>query len=269
MNGSTRIPVLSLEEEYALLKKVHESGDEQAIYELVIHNIRFVQYVSQDYLWSKLPKEDITHEGIIGLIKAIKHFDISKENRLITYAVHWIRSEIREYMIRNMNMVKIATIRTQRKLVFNSHRFNKRGDWFNKEEAKDVADKLNVPESEVSETEGRMFNSDWSYDHGPSNYDTDEGVQAQSLTPAEYLYKQGDDPAVIIEKMDDDNTGVDSLERGLALLDDRRRAIITKRYLTIPKVGLKELSEEHGISLERVRQLEADSLKKLSTLMEA
>ena len=250
------LPVLSQEEECALATELHEHDDVEAARELVLRNLRFVIHVARGYSGYGLPLADLVQEGTIGLMKAVKRFDPSMGVRLVSFAVHWIRSEIHEYVLRNWRIVRMATTKAQRKLFFNLRKSRKRLGWMDDAEVRVVAEDLGVEASEVREMESRLSQPDIALDF---NVDDDEG----SCAPITYLAQPGADPAPIVEVEDSANVRSEQLHQALASLDDRSQMILKERWFAESKRTLHELAAEFGVSAERIRQVEAAAIKKL------
>jgi RNA polymerase sigma-32 factor len=255
-----RIPVLSAEEEQALARRFREEGDIEAARQLVLSHLRFVVHVARGYVGYGLGIGDLIQEGNIGLMKAVKRFDPGMGVRLVSFAVHWIRAEIHEFILRNWRIVKVATTKAQRKLFFNLRKAKMRLGWMNAKEVQAVAAELGVDPATVVEMEARMQGQDMAFD-APADDDSE-----LSPAPIAYLVDQSANP---YESLESENVGehqLDVLEKGLEQLDARSRDIIQRRWLAEPKATLQELAEEYGVSAERIRQIEAAALKKLRAL---
>ncbi len=250
------LPVLSPEEERELALRLREEGDVDAARKLVLHNLRFVIHVARGYTGYGLPLADLIQEGSIGLMKAVKRFDPSVGVRLVSFAVHWIRAEIHEYVLRNWRIVKMATTKAQRKLFFNLRKSKKRLGWMNEDEVNTVAADLGVTAREVRDMESRLSQPDT-----PMEMDSDDEEAPRS--PAAYLSSPGADPAPRLEAEDYAQTRDAHLHEALAELDERSRSILQQRWFAEPKRTLQELAEEFGVSGERIRQIEAAAMKKL------
>ena len=260
-----QIPVLSAEDEQALARRYRDHEDVDAARELVLSHLRFVVHVARGYGGYGLQLGDLVQEGNIGLMKAVKRFDPDIGVRLVSFAVHWIRAEMHEFIIRNWRIVKVATTKAQRKLFFNLRRSKTRLGWLNAEEVRVVAQDLNVSEREVLEMESRLSGRDIGFD-APDDADDDHAPPA----PAAYLMAEGLDPAQTYESADSEADQLDLLREGMARLDDRSRDIIKRRWLEPDsKVTLQELADEYGVSAERIRQIEANALKKMKALFAA
>ena len=260
-----QIPVLSTEDEQALARRYHGEEDLDAARELVHSHLRFVVHVARGYMGYGLPLGDLIQEGNIGLMKAVKRFDPSVGVRLVSFAVHWIRAEMHEYILKNWRIVKVATTKAQRKLFFNLRKSKKRLGWLNAEEVSAVARDLNVPEREVLEMESRLSGRDIGFD-APADEDNERVPPA----PATYLESLDEDPATAYEREDRQDNQLALLREGLAELDERSRDIIQRRWLNPDsKDTLQELADEYGVSAERIRQVEANALKKMRALVAA
>ncbi|NLA67815.1 MAG: RNA polymerase sigma factor RpoH [Gammaproteobacteria bacterium] len=260
-----QIPVLTVEEEQALARRFHEEGDLDAARDLVMSHLRFVVHVARGYNGYGLPLGDLIQEGNIGLMKAVKRFDPDVGVRLVAFAVHWIRAEMHEYIIKNWRIVKVATTKAQRKLFFNLRRSKKRLGWLNADEVRAVAEDLNVSEREVLEMESRLSGRDIGFD-APADVDDERAPPA----PAAYLESHVEDPSQAYEREDSASYQLELLREGLASLDDRSRDIIERRWLDPDsKVTLQELADQYGVSAERIRQVEANALKKMKALFAA
>ena len=258
------IPVLSAEEERELAMRLQQGGDLEAARQLVMSHLRFVVHVAKSYSGYGLPQADLVQEGNIGLMKAVKRFDPSVGVRLLSFAVHWIKAEIHEYVLRNWRMVKVATTKAQRKLFFNLRKSKKRLGWLNHEEVQAVAADLGVSAADVTEMEARMSNYDQAFDLVGD--DEDEG----GFAPVHYLEDKSSDLAATIENDNWDSHATRRLSAAMATLDERSQHIIRARWLDEEsKTTLQELADNYGVSAERVRQLEKNALKKLKDAMVA
>ena len=259
----SQIPILSKEAEAALAKRFREDGDLEAARELVLSHLRFVVHIARGYAGYGLPIGDLIQEGNIGLMKAVKRFDPHVGVRLVSFAVHWIRAEIHEYVLRNWRLVKVATTKAQRKLFFNLRRLKKNLAWLSEAETQAVAKDLGVEPRDVREMEQRLSARDLAFDPAP---DADE---EEAFSPALYLPANNADPAVEIEREEWDEDSADRLHFALEKLDERSRNILRRRWMGEQKATLHELAGEYGISAERVRQVEANAINKLKSLMAA
>ena len=261
----SRIPVLARDEEQRLARRYHDAQDLEAARSLVLAHLRFVVHVARGYVGYGLPLGDLIQEGNVGLMKAVKRFDPDMGVRLVSFAVHWIRAEIHEYVLRNWRLVKVATTKAQRKLFFNLRRLKKNLTWLSAAETAAVAKDLGVTTAEVTEMEQRLSARDLSFDPAPEVDEDDT-----SYSPAAYLPAADADPAVQIENADSDDDSHDRLTNALATLDVRSRDIVASRWMDEnDKPTLHDLAAKYQISAERVRQLEANAIKKLKTLMAA
>jgi RNA polymerase sigma-32 factor len=265
VTAANSIPVLSREEEIELAKRYREHDDLEAAQKLVMSHLRYVVYISRGYSGYGLPIGDLVQEGNIGLMKSVKRFDPSVGVRLVSFAVHWIRAEIHEFILKNWRIVKVATTKAQRKLFFNLRSKKKRMGWFNQEEVNQVAKDLGVKPETVVEMESRLSGADVAFDLG--NDDSDERASYQ--TPAGYLQDLSHDPARTIEAADTTDHNNERLHQALTELDDRSRDILTQRWLGEKKITLQELANKYEVSAERIRQLENNAMKKLRGVLEA
>ncbi len=255
------VPVLSKEDEQALAIRFREEGDLDAARELVLAHLRFVVHIAKGYTGYGLPLGDLIQEGNVGLMKAVKRFDPEYDVRLVSFAVHWIRAEIHEFVLRNWRIVKVATTKAQRKLFFNLRKAKKNLSWLTFDETQAVAGDLGVSPQEVTEMEKRLHARDAIFDPAP---DADD---EHSFTPAAYLPSPDSDPATLVETADFNDDASERMVAALETLDDRSRHIIESRWLSDDKLTLHELADEYGISAERVRQVEANAIKKLRSAM--
>ena len=258
-----QIPVLSREQELALATRFHADGDLDAARELVLSHLRFVVHIARGYLGYGLPMGDLVQEGNIGLMKAVKRFDPAVGVRLVSFAVHWIRAEIHEYVLRNWRLVKVATTKSQRKLFFNLRKLKKNLTWLSEAETQAVARDLGVDVSDVREMEQRLSARDMSFDPTPESDEDD------TYSPAMYLPARNADPAIEVERAEWDEDSSERLGAALAKLDERSRDILKRRWMADDKATLHELAAEYGISAERVRQVEVNAINKLKGLMAA
>ena len=260
-----QIPVLTAEDEQALARRFREQEDLDAARDLVHSHLRFVVHVARGYNGYGLQMGDLIQEGNIGLMKAVKRFDPDQGVRLVSFAVHWIRAEMHEFILKNWRIVKVATTKAQRKLFFNLRKSKTRLGWMNAEEVRAVAADLNVSEREVLEMESRLSGRDIGFDLSADD-DDDHAPPA----PAAYLMTQEEDPSQAYERADSEDNQLELLRDGLSRLDARSRDIIKRRWLDPDsKVTLQELADEYGVSAERIRQVEANALKKMRALFTA
>jgi len=253
------IPVLSAEEERALAIRYRDDNDLVAAQQLVVANLRFVVHVARGYNGYGLQLADLIQEGNIGLMKAVKRFDPEVGVRLVSFAVHWIKAEIHEFILRNWRIVKVATTKAQRKLFFNLRSAKKRLGWFSDAEVHAVAEDLGVDAKTVLQMEQRMSGYDVAFDPAPDSGDDDESWTA----PSAYLVDHDSDPALQAENDDSDSVAEAQLAHAMNGLDERSRDIIQRRWLVEKKATLQDLAQEYGISAERVRQLEAQAIKRM------
>ncbi len=257
INTVTQIPVLDKQTEQELATRLRDGGDLEAARQLIVSHLRFVVHIARGYNGYGLPFSDLIQEGNVGLMKAVKRFDPTVGVRLVSYAVHWIRAEIHEYVLKNWRVVKVATTKAQRKLFFNLRKAKKNLSWLNEGETQAVADDLGVTAAEVTEMEKRLGGRDLSFDPVPGNdEDGDYG-------PASYLPAEGDTPEQIVSDTQYKTQSEARLGAALQILDERSRDIIARRWLSESKTTLTELATEYGVSAERIRQVEANALKKL------
>lgn len=259
------IPVLSAEQETQLAQRLQEDNDLSAARQLVISHLRFVVHIARGYSGYGLALGDLVQEGNVGLMKAVRRFDPTMGVRLVSYAVHWIRAEIHEFILRNWRIVKVATTKAQRKLFFNLRSAKKRLGWLNRAEVDAVAKDLGVKAETVLEMESRLSGHDMSFD---PYADSDE-EHGQSLAPASYLPDNRYDPARALEADDWEDNNTLQLEQALATLDPRSREILGQRWLSDNKATLQELADRYQVSAERIRQLEANAMKKLKAVLKA
>jgi RNA polymerase sigma-32 factor len=256
--------ILSADEEKTLAEDLYYRNNLDAARRLVMAHLRFVVHIARSYSGYGLAQGDLIQEGNVGLMKAVKRFNPEKGVRLISFAVHWIKAEIHEFILRNWRIVKIATTKAQRKLFFNLRGQKKHLGWLSRAEAEAVAKDLNVDVKHVHDMEGRLAAYDAGFDAGVDD-DDDTAYQA----PANYLEDRRFDPAVLLEDADWQDNSVSNLESALEKLDDRSRDILQKRWLNEEKATLHELAAEYGVSAERIRQLEKNAMKKVRGMIEA
>jgi len=266
MDKVSRIPVLSREDEAELAKRFRNDGDLEAARQLVLSHLRFVVHIARGYSGYGLPLGDVVQEGNVGLMKAVKRFDPTVGVRLVSFAVHWIRAEIHEYVLRNWRLVKVATTKAQRKLFFNLRKMKKNLAWLSHEETQAVARDLKVTPAEVTEMEKRLAARDLSFDPVPDSGSEDGD---ETYSPAAYLPAPDADPAAQIENAEWEDTTGDRLAQAMKTLDPRAQDIVVSRWTGEGKATLHDLAEKYGVSAERVRQIEANAIKKLRGLMTA
>lgn len=258
LNVVRQMPKLTPEQENALAVRFRDEGDLSAARDLVMANLRFVVHVARGYNGYGLSMPDIIQEGNIGLMKAVKRFNPDMGVRLVSFAVHWIKAEIHEFVIKNWGIVKVATTKAQRKLFFNLRKSRQDIGWLTKDEAKAIAKDLNVEVSAVFEMEKRLGNRDTSFELPVGDTSDDD-----YLEPASYLFEQSDDPAVKLEQDEWQGHEQRLLTKALDELDERSLDIVSSRWLAEEKATLHELAERHQVSAERIRQLEQNAMKKL------
>jgi len=259
-----RLPKLNAEEERRLATRFRLQNDLEAAKQLILANLRYVVPIARGYLGYGLPLADLIQEGNIGLMKAVKRYDPAVGVRLISFAVHWIRAEIHEFILRNWRIVKIATTKAQRKLFFNLRKARKKLNWLSQNEAETIARDLGVKVETVREMEKRMNSHDMAFD---GSMDESEDP---SPAPAHFLSAAAEaDPACQLEELEWRRIEHQQLQRALTQLDDRSRDILQSRWLGERKVTLQELADRYGVSAERIRQLEKNAIKKLKSLMAA
>ncbi|CNF03005.1 RNA polymerase sigma factor RpoH [Yersinia nurmii] len=266
IRAANTYPMLTAEEERELAERLHYQGDLEAAKQLILSHLRFVAHVARNYSGYGLPQADLIQEGNIGLMKAVRRFNPEVGVRLVSFAVHWIKAEIHEYVLRNWRIVKVATTKAQRKLFFNLRKTKQRLGWFNQEEVEMVAKELGVTSKDVREMESRMSAQDMTFDPTPD----DEVRDGQSMAPVLYLQDKTSDFADGIEEDNWESHAADKLTYALEGLDERSQHIIRARWLDDDnKSTLQELADQYGVSAERVRQLEKNAMKKLRMAIEA
>lgn len=256
------IPVLSAEEERELAERYYYHEDLEAARQLVLHHLRFVMHIAKGYSGYGLNQADLIQEGSVGLMKAVKRFNPEVGVRLVSFAVHWIKAEIHEFIIRNWRVVKVATTKAQRKLFFNLRSSKKRLGWMNEAEAQAIADDLGVEVREVHEMEGRMSGYDTAFDAA-----TDEDDDTAYKAPANYLEDNRYNPASMAEDANYEQDSTDRLHLALAELDERSLDILNRRWLADDKATLQELADEYQVSAERIRQLEKNAMNKVKAML--
>lgn len=264
MQAVNSIAVLTAEEEKKLAEDLYYREDLEAARRLVMAHLRFVVHIAKSYAGYGLSQGDLVQEGNVGLMKAVKRFNPEKGVRLVSFAVHWIKAEMHEFILRNWRIVKVATTKAQRKLFFNLRGQKKKLAWLTNNEAEAVAADLNVTVKSVRQMEGRLSAFDSSFDAG-ADEDDDTAYQA----PANYLEDTRYDPSTILEKVDWSDSNVSGLELALETLDERSRDILQQRWLSDTKATLHDLAGKYGVSAERIRQLEKNAMKKVRIHMEA
>ncbi|HJL66932.1 MAG: RNA polymerase sigma factor RpoH [Arenicellales bacterium] len=263
VNGA---PLLTVEEEQELARRYFSENDLEAARQLVFSHLRYVVRVARGFKGYGLPLADLIQEGNIGLMKAVKRFDPDRDVRLVSFAIHWIRSEIYDYVIRNWRIVKVATTKAQRKLFFNLRKSRSRLGWLKPEEVEELAENLSVKEETVREMESRLGAVDLSFD-----LPVDEDREHRPPTPEEMLGDRQNDPAYLYAQVDSENQRQSQLSQALATLDERSRRIVTRRWLQEDeaKSTLHELAAEYGVSAERIRQIEKRALSDLRNVIES
>ena len=256
-----RIPVLTREQEQELAQRFRDSEDLDAARQLVLSHLRFVLHIARGYAGYGLPVGDLVQEGNVGLMKAVKRFNPDQGVRLVSFAVHWIRAEIHDYVLRNWRLVKVATTKAQRKLFFNLRRMKKNLSWLTQEETQAMARDLGVTPAEVTEMEQRLSARDLSFDPTPDTDDED------SYGPSLYLPAPDSDPAVSAESEEWDSDVSSRLAKAVARLDKRSQDIVRRRWIAEDKATLHELAAEYGVSAERIRQIESAAMNRLKGLM--
>lgn len=258
ISAAAQVPMLSADEERALAERLREEGDLNAARQLVMSHLRFVIHVAKGYSGYGLAQADLIQEGNIGLMKAVKRFDPDRNVRLVSFAVHWIRAEIHEYILRNWRVVKLATTKAQRKLFFNLRKNKKRLGWFTQAEVEHVAKALDVPEATVRQMEERMSGQDTAFD----GYGTDDDRDFKPA-PAGYIQDMSMEPATQLEAENWEEHNNTLLFSALGDLDERSQDIVKSRWLSEKKATLHDLADRYGVSAERIRQLEANAMKKM------
>ena len=256
------IPILTKEQEQELALKLYEEDDLDAARQLVIHHLRFVVHIARSYQGYGLPLADIIQEGNVGLMKAVDKYDPHRGVKVVSFAVHWIKAEINEYILKNWRLVKIATTKAQRKLFFNLRSKKKTLEWLTKEEAEKIAADLNVEVKDVLHMENRLSSNDASFD-APTSTDDDDEI----MSPSQYLEDKRYDPELIVANSEAEQLNHNDLLEALKMLDDRSKDILQRRYLSDQKATLHDLADEYDVSAERIRQIENGALKKLKAFM--
>ena len=256
------IPILTKEQEQELALKLYEEDDLDAARQLVIHHLRFVVHIARSYQGYGLPLGDIIQEGNVGLMKAVDKYDPHRGVKLVSFAVHWIKAEIHEYILKNWRLVKIATTKAQRKLFFNLRGKKKSLEWLTKEEAESIASDLNVDVKDVLHMENRLSSNDSSFDAPVQT-----GNDGEVMSPSQYLEDKRYEPEVIVANEQAEQVNRSELVEALKMLDDRSKDILQRRYLSDQKATLHDLADEYEVSAERIRQIENTALKKLKSLM--
>ena len=263
IQGTGTVPILTLDEEKSLGEALYYEDDLDAARKLVMSHLRFVVHIARSYNGYGLPLADLIQEGNVGLMKAVRRFNPEKGVRVVSFAVHWIKAEIHEFILRNWRIVKIATTKSQRKLFFNLRSAKKELQWLSADEVKAVADDLGVDVKDVMEMEMRLTSRDATFD-APVDDDEDSNVYSPSL----YLESKGADPAEQIENENFEGDNNVRLAAAFKNLDERSQAILQRRWLDDTKATLHQLAAEYDVSAERIRQLEKNAMKKVRLLME-
>ncbi|PLY12757.1 MAG: RNA polymerase sigma factor RpoH [Sedimenticola sp.] len=264
ISAAYQLPMLSAEEESDLATRLRNDNDLQAARVLVLSHLRFVVRIARGYSGYGLALPDLIQEGTVGLMKAVRRFDPTMGVRLVSFAVHWIKAEIHEYVLKNWRIVKVATTKAQRKLFFNLRSSKKRLGWFSQEEVENVAEELGVKPETVLEMEARLNNYDVAFDGSPANDD-----EMEFATPANYLRDMRMEPSTQLEQQDSEDNQQEQLYTALEGLDERSKAILEARWLSDSKSTLHELADQYGVSAERIRQIEKAAMKKLKTQLAA
>lgn len=264
LNAIGGIAVLSAEEERELADRLYYQEDLEAARHLVVSHLRFVVHIAKSYSGYGLNQADLIQEGNVGLMKAVKRFNPEVGVRLVSFAVHWIKAEIHEFILKNWRIVKVATTKAQRKLFFNLRSAKKRTGWLNENEAHKIAEDLGVSAKEVYEMEGRLTSHDSAFD-SPVADDEDTAYQA----PVNYLEDHSFDPAVAVENENYEQDSTGRLQDAITQLDNRSKDILMRRWLGEQKATLHELADEYGVSAERIRQLEKNAMNKVKGMIEA
>jgi RNA polymerase sigma-32 factor len=259
MQSAYSTPMLTAEKEHELATRLYFEDDLNAAQDLIMSHLRFVIHIAKGYSGYGLPQADLIQEGNVGLMKAVKRFNPEVGVRLVSFAVHWIKAEIHEFVLKNWRIVKIATTKAQRKLFFNLRKNKKRLGWFSQAEVSTVAETLGVSTKDVLEMENRMASADQAFDLT----DSDDDSQSTNFAPAQYLEDQHSDLSVQVENSNWDNHVNNQLSQAIKCLDERSQDIITTRWLNEDKATLQQLASKYQISAERIRQLEKNALGKL------
>jgi len=264
LDSIQQISVLTAEEETELFQRFQVDEDLDAARELVMSHLRYVAYIARGYSGYGLPLEDLIQQGNVGLMKSVKKFDLSHGVRLVSFAVHWIKAEIHEYVLKNWKIVKVATTKAQRKLFFNLRKAKARLGWFNSDEVNQVASDLGVKPEEVLEMESRLANFDESFEPVTANDDAEF-----NYSPSGYLsHGEAEDPSFVVSEEEQAAIIAGGLVEALKSLDERSRDIVEARWLQGEKTSLKELAEKYGVSLERIRQVEAKAFKTMQPFLQ-
>ncbi len=258
----SNIPMLTADQEKSLAERLFNEGDLTAARELVMSHLRFVVHIAKSYSGYGLAQADLIQEGNIGLMKAVKRFDPNVGVRLVSFAVHWIKAEIHEFVLKNWRIVKVATTKAQRKLFFNLRKSKKRLGWFTHKEVQKVAEELGVSEKEVLQMEARMGSQDTAFD-----LSSDDGDDNSNFAPAQYLEDKSEDVESAVINADYDSNASARLYSAIKTLDERSQHIIETRWLSDNKMTLQDLASKYQVSAERVRQIEKNAMKKIQSAM--
>jgi RNA polymerase sigma-32 factor len=258
----SNIPMLTADQEKSLAERLFNEGDLTAARELVMSHLRFVVHIAKSYSGYGLAQADLVQEGNIGLMKAVKRFDPNVGVRLVSFAVHWIKAEIHEFVLKNWRIVKVATTKAQRKLFFNLRKSKKRLGWFTHKEVQKVAEELGVSEKEVLQMEARMGSQDTAFD-----LSSDDGDDNSNFAPAQYLEDKSEDVESAVINADYDSNASERLYSAIKTLDERSQHIIETRWLSDNKMTLQDLASKYQVSAERVRQIEKNAMKKIQSAM--
>ena len=260
LSSVQNIAILTPEEEKRLAEDLYYRNDLEAARQLVMAHLRFVVHIARGYSGYGLPQADLIQEGNIGLMKAVRKFNPEVGVRLISFAVHWIKSEMHEYIIKNWKIVKVATTKAQRKLFFNLRSQKKELNWLSEDEIKTISDELGVDEKSIKEMESRLSSKDMSFDP-PSEANDDEA----SFSPSGFLADESKDPAELIEREDSEEYSHELLHKAMSALDPRSKEILIDRWLQDQKLTLHELADKYGVSAERIRQIEKAAMEKVKS----
>ncbi|HBH35175.1 MAG TPA: RNA polymerase sigma factor RpoH [Gammaproteobacteria bacterium] len=262
ISSAFKIPMLTAKQERDYAMQLRDHDDLDAAKSLVLPHLRFVVRVARGYSGYGLQQQDLIQEGTVGLMKAVRRFDPDRGVRLVSFAVHWIRAEIHEFILRNWRIVKVATTKAQRKLFFNLRSKKKHLGWFSQQEVNEVAEDLGVKPETVLEMESRLYGSDLSWDLPPGTDD-----EEQSVSPGSWLPDDSAEPAKLVEQQDANDLQHQQLLSALEQLDERSRSILQARWLSDSKSTLQDLATEYGVSAERIRQIEKSAMNKIRTQM--
>lgn len=263
ISAAYQLPMLSAEEEHRLAVNLRDHNDLEAARKLVMSHLRFVIKIARGYSGYGLALPDLVQEGTVGLMKAVKRFDPDLGVRLVSFAVHWIKAEIHEFVLRNWRIVKVATTKAQRKLFFNLRSAKKRLGWFSQEEVQEVAEELGVKPETVLQMEARLSNHDMAFDTGGDNEQS-----TVALAPAAFLPDLRMEPSRLLERVDSEDDERSRLYSALEDLDERSRSILEQRWLAEQKMTLQQLADRYGVSAERIRQIEKSAMLKLKRQIE-